>query len=211
MYFKNSANWSNEQKELAIELYNAEVLYHDEQIANLLNFIKSKDEKTIVVFSSDHGEELYDSGKIGHGYDLNPSQVRVPLAIGGIKEKIQINELNKIKNKPINVKVIGEIIKKMAGLNIGEIWPKDQNVFLEGLKLKNEKKALVIEGLGQLEWYVNEDIWKWIDWQENKKMLIKNSWKELLQNWHANNLDDNKRYLKILEESEKPLKEIVGY
>jgi arylsulfatase A-like enzyme len=62
-----------------VALYDSDVSYNDQQFGKLLELIR--DDDTMVVFTSDHGEELWDHGKIGHGQSLREELVHVPLLI----------------------------------------------------------------------------------------------------------------------------------
>ncbi|MEN8154876.1 MAG: sulfatase [Acidobacteriota bacterium] len=76
---KNIKNRDNKEK-----IYNENLLYDSE-----INFTDSKieelfklfnwDKNTLFVFSADHGEELWDHGRWGHGYSLYNEVIRVPL------------------------------------------------------------------------------------------------------------------------------------
>lgn len=62
-------------------LYDAAVLYVDEQIGRVVNAIESRglSEDTLIVIASDHGEELGDHGDISHHFRLYEHNIRVPL------------------------------------------------------------------------------------------------------------------------------------
>jgi len=67
------------------EVYDASVATGDRFVGE---FLKRIDElgltdRTIVAFTSDHGEELLDRGRLGHGHTLYPELVHVPLMITG--------------------------------------------------------------------------------------------------------------------------------
>jgi arylsulfatase A-like enzyme len=62
-----------------IALYDSDVSYNDQQFGKLLELVDSDD--TMIIFTSDHGEELWDHGKIGHGQSLREEMVHVPLLI----------------------------------------------------------------------------------------------------------------------------------
>jgi choline-sulfatase len=64
-------------------LYEAEVTYHD---SHLGKFLEKLDEiglldETLLIVTNDHGEELRDHGKLGHGHSLYDELVRAPLMI----------------------------------------------------------------------------------------------------------------------------------
>lgn len=65
-------------------LYDGDIREMDDQLAKLLDFLKAEklDERTLVVFTSDHGEEFGEHGKVGiHSHSLFEELVRVPLVM----------------------------------------------------------------------------------------------------------------------------------
>ena len=62
-----------------IALYDSDVSYNDQQFGKLLKLLDADD--TMIIFTADHGEELWDHGKIGHGQSLREELVHVPLLI----------------------------------------------------------------------------------------------------------------------------------
>ena len=65
--------------------YDAAVRSADEHVGRVLGKLSELglDQNTIVVFTSDHGEELFDHGMPAHGFALYEEHVRVPLIIAG--------------------------------------------------------------------------------------------------------------------------------
>jgi arylsulfatase len=64
-------------------LYDAEIGYLDSQLGALLVALEAKGllDEALVVFVSDHGEELLDHDSALHGYTLYEEQLRIPLLI----------------------------------------------------------------------------------------------------------------------------------
>jgi arylsulfatase A-like enzyme len=62
-----------------VALYDSDVSYNDQQFGKLMDLLNADD--TMIVFTADHGEELWDHGKIGHGQSLREELVHVPLLI----------------------------------------------------------------------------------------------------------------------------------
>jgi hypothetical protein len=61
-------------------LYDSEIRYVDRAVAELLDAIPPEVlEDTLIVLTSDHGEELYDHGGWKHGHTLYEDQIHVPL------------------------------------------------------------------------------------------------------------------------------------
>ncbi len=64
-------------------LYDGEVAYHDAAFSRLLWHLEGEGliDDTVIVFTSDHGEEFWEHGKRSHGLELYEESVRVPLVI----------------------------------------------------------------------------------------------------------------------------------
>ncbi|MBI2423736.1 MAG: sulfatase [Candidatus Hydrogenedentes bacterium] len=62
-------------------LYDAEVRFMDEAIERLVTAVRKSRPNTLVVLVSDHGEEFWERGGMGHGTTLFQEQVHVPLVL----------------------------------------------------------------------------------------------------------------------------------
>ena len=64
-------------------LYDGEITYHDRHFASVMEALERRElaGDTIVVFTSDHGEELFDHGSVGHGHSVWEELIRVPLIV----------------------------------------------------------------------------------------------------------------------------------
>jgi arylsulfatase A-like enzyme len=65
--------------------YDAAVATADEYVGRVLDKLSALglDDETIIVFTSDHGEELFEHGLLSHGHSLHEELVRVPLILAG--------------------------------------------------------------------------------------------------------------------------------
>lgn len=72
------------QEELS-QLYDASVHSADEWLGRVLSKLEESGllDDTVVIFTSDHGEELFDRGSIGHGQSIHREQVEVPFIVAG--------------------------------------------------------------------------------------------------------------------------------
>jgi len=63
--------------------YDDEILFTDKMIGRLVNALKNKNmfNNSIIIITSDHGEEFYEHGTNSHGKTLYDEQLRVPLII----------------------------------------------------------------------------------------------------------------------------------
>ena len=64
-------------------LYDGEIAHHDLAFGALLEGLAARglDRNTLFVFLSDHGEELFDHGSVGHGQSVHAELVHVPLIV----------------------------------------------------------------------------------------------------------------------------------
>ncbi|MCB9555454.1 MAG: sulfatase-like hydrolase/transferase [Deltaproteobacteria bacterium] len=67
--------------ERAIDRYDSGVAYVDHHLGRLLRGVRQLPRKTIIILTSDHGEEFGEHGGSYHGSSLYDEQVRVPLLI----------------------------------------------------------------------------------------------------------------------------------
>ncbi len=76
---------SEEDNRYLMDLYDAEIAHTDEQIGVFVDWLRESGqlEDTIIIVTSDHGEEFGDHGQYGHGYGLYEEQLHVPLIISG--------------------------------------------------------------------------------------------------------------------------------
>jgi arylsulfatase A-like enzyme len=64
-------------------IYDSAVSYHDQQVGRLVEKLKSWGiwDQTMLIITADHGEELFEDQRCGHGGSLRDSLVRVPLLV----------------------------------------------------------------------------------------------------------------------------------
>jgi len=73
-----------DERQNIIDLYDAEIRYTDEKlIGPLVQKLKEMAlyDQTMIIFTSDHGEEFYDHKGWGHGHSLYDESLKVPLLI----------------------------------------------------------------------------------------------------------------------------------
>ncbi|MBP8127988.1 MAG: sulfatase-like hydrolase/transferase [Candidatus Hydrogenedentes bacterium] len=74
-------DFSPQGKEYVRTLYDSEIRFMDDQLGPLLDRVQAKYPHSIIVIASDHGEEFWERGGMGHGATLYQEQIRVPLLI----------------------------------------------------------------------------------------------------------------------------------
>jgi arylsulfatase len=77
------SSYSIDLKEGVRTLYAAEVRYVDEAVGEIWSTLEETGLKdnTILIVTSDHGEELYERGKYNHGHTMYPELTRIPLVV----------------------------------------------------------------------------------------------------------------------------------
>lgn len=80
--YSDTLNTSTSTK---LEAYESAVSHFDAELAKILTAIETLgiDNNTLIIVTSDHGEEFYENGRVGHASRLSMEQVKVPLLILG--------------------------------------------------------------------------------------------------------------------------------
>lgn len=65
------------------DLYDAEIYKTDSEFGKILLYLKRNDmyDDTVIIITSDHGEEFWEYGRTGHGWSLHQNVLKVPLII----------------------------------------------------------------------------------------------------------------------------------
>ena len=74
-------NFSKQDKDFIIGLYDGEVSSTDQQIGRFFQYLKTKGlyDGALIVLTSDHGEEFWEHGGFEHGHSLHKEVIEVPL------------------------------------------------------------------------------------------------------------------------------------
>jgi arylsulfatase A-like enzyme len=80
---KGGLNVSARDRERIINLYKNEITYNDLAFGQLREALEEQGlwEGTMVVITSDHGEEFWEHGSVGHGHSVHQELVHVPLIV----------------------------------------------------------------------------------------------------------------------------------
>jgi arylsulfatase A-like enzyme len=97
-------------------LHDGEITYHDTELAHFLTKMRDLglDESTVVVITSDHGEEFEEHGKWGHGHSVYQELLHVPLVFrwpGVIPSGVRIAPV-------VSIIDIGPTVLEAAGVPI---------------------------------------------------------------------------------------------
>ncbi len=88
---------SPEDLQSEIDAYDGAITYVDEQLDKLVTALRQRDSgrETLLVITSDHGEEFYEDGSFTHGHNLHNKLIHVPLIFwqpGRIPQGIRVGQ-----------------------------------------------------------------------------------------------------------------------
>src|SRR5262249_37542094 len=69
---------SERDKERIIALYDSNVSYQDDLVRRVIDALP---DDTMLVITADHGDELWEDGRVGHGASLRDPLIHVPLIV----------------------------------------------------------------------------------------------------------------------------------
>ncbi|HUZ47949.1 MAG TPA: sulfatase-like hydrolase/transferase [Terriglobia bacterium] len=109
---KASERLSASEQASVVSAYDNCLAYLDDQVGHLLETLRQSPgwQNTIVIITSDHGEEFGEHGYYGHGYDLYREVLHVPLIIAGpgVPQGVRIEHL-------VGIRELFSTVLDMAG------------------------------------------------------------------------------------------------
>jgi arylsulfatase A-like enzyme len=142
-----------EFKEAFIRSYTYEIEYMDEHVGRLIDGLKQRGlyDNTLIVFTSDHGEEFHEHGGWWHGLSLYDEQIKIPLMLklpGNAAKGTYINNLARhvdlaptlaqFAHLPSDEKWQGQsLLTEQLESNNGEISFVHSHLDFEGIQLKS--------------------------------------------------------------------------
>jgi len=178
-------NLNLEDKNYLKLLYNAEIKFVDDEIGKLIQKLKDLDilDSSIIILTSDHGEEFWEHGFVQHGHTLFNELLHVPL-IFNFNEKSGLNK---------------KIIKEQVRLI--DIFPTILDILKINYKGPAHGDNLMPLILGT-NCYDRALISEYMHYYEEKKALIDNSYKYIYFT------ESQKRELYNLQNDSAELKDI---
>ncbi len=112
MYMPHDADGIPPFGKKARDRYDAEVLYTDQKIGKLLDFVNKAPwrDRTVIIVTADHGEAFGEHNQANHGFELWENLVRVPLFFyvpGGGAPKHLDTEVSAIDLAPTILEMMG--------------------------------------------------------------------------------------------------------
>ena len=101
-------------------LYHAEVAYTDRVLGDFFDQLRSRGlwENTLIIVTSDHGEEFWEHGDIRHGRTLYEEQLRVPMILHH-PEKFRGGQRF---DNPVRIEDVAPTIAEFLGIPAPEAW-----------------------------------------------------------------------------------------
>ena len=179
-------------KEYLESLYDGQIRYVDENIKRVIGALKNYNmlENTLVVFTSDHGEEFWDHNNFEHGHTLYNELLQVPLIILGNRLKSSKLDL------PVRLIDLLPTVINILGINDNHYHEKGAS-FLNLLAGKKEGPGNAIFAMGTL--YGDE---KYCLIKDNKKIIINTGNKKGKKNLVGSK---NKSSLELYDMAKDPL------
>lgn len=150
-----------------IDSYDGEIHFNDEQFGLLVDRLRQdgRYDRSLIVFVSDHGEELEDHGRLGHGMTLYEEVVRVPLVVklpGNEHASTRVASPVVLQDiVPTVLAAVGDGAPDLDGVDLGGGTARDGrerpiSFSLDVLTLEGHRK--VIEGLRVGRWKLIREI-----------------------------------------------------
>lgn len=129
-HIARGADFSDEQWEALLAMYDAEIAYTDECVGRLFDFIQSIDiGDTVFVVTADHGELFGENGMLAHKVVLHDAVINVPLVIHGL------NDLAVAQDDFLQHADIMQTLVAIAGGDVGQF---------QGIDLRSETRDFVV-------------------------------------------------------------------
>jgi arylsulfatase A-like enzyme len=120
--------WGEEEARHLARLYDAGVRQLDDRLGRLFEYLKSEGvwEETLIVLTSDHGEEFLDHGSVDHGRTLYEEQLHVPLVLvgPGVPRGLRVaGNVSLIDIVPSALSMLGlPVPEDLEGVDLSRAW-----------------------------------------------------------------------------------------
>jgi arylsulfatase A-like enzyme len=116
-----TAHWAAEEIQAELDAYDGGIAYLDQQLALLLQELDEKGvlENTLVIITSDHGEEFYEHRVMAHGWSTYLASLHVPLLIsfpGRVPE-------GRVVTTPVTLRDLGATVLGLLDVDRGAMFP----------------------------------------------------------------------------------------
>lgn len=110
------------------QLYDAEIRQVDDQLARIVSYLEETglSKSTLVIVTSDHGEEFLEHGSVLHGRTYYEEVIRIPLILRGPgipAGKTIDTPVNLVDISPTVLTLLGQPVpKQVQGMDLAQLW-----------------------------------------------------------------------------------------
>ena len=145
---------SAEAAQYIVDLYDGQIRLVDDNVEHIITALRDRVMlgNTIVIVTSDHGEEFVDHGNWAHGHTLYDEVIRVPLTFAGnnIRPAIVQGSVGLVDIVPTLLEIAG-VVTNTFGLQGGSLLPAwdgsdaelSRRVFATGTRVGDEKFCVI--------------------------------------------------------------------
>jgi len=118
--FVSIANYNEEHKKEYVNSYDNSILFTDYFLTEIISRLKNREEESIMMYLSDHGENLYDDerGLFLHGTS-NPSkyELEIPMFLWHSNnfDKTVVNRLHQVKDEKLSSEIVFHTLSNLGG------------------------------------------------------------------------------------------------
>lgn len=152
----NRIGLSELDKQHFVNLYDAEIRYFDHHFGLICERLKDQGQfkKTLIILTSDHGEEFWEHNGSEHGHSLYKEVLHVPLIFKyssklqarQIKSYVQLNDLFSTILSLSGIEDKSDLIGENLLLHLTEDTSRRKQFFFEGIGFGAEKKGILKDG-----------------------------------------------------------------
>jgi arylsulfatase A-like enzyme len=161
---------TDEERQVLVDLYDAEIRYADEQIGRLVEAVRETAPETTFCCTSDHGEEFYEHGGYSHNPSMYDEVIHVPLVLAGagVEGRVDATHADSTPHPDVDVELldVAPTVHDLAGVDPPGTYV-GRSVFD---RVRSGESATVIsetENDDGLRLAVRRDGWKYI-WDQGE-------------------------------------------
>jgi arylsulfatase A-like enzyme len=155
------------------DMYESTIAYLDAQIGSLRDSLAARGilDRTLVIITSDHGEQFGEHDMLGHGNSLYSPLLHVPLAIispGAVPTGMRITEPVTLRDLPATLVrlAVGNVEHAIPGKSLSRFWDGE----IRGAPHSPVLAALTWPN-GQIAYALRQDSLLYIDWFQEREEL----------------------------------------
>ncbi|MFT7668589.1 MAG: arylsulfatase A-like enzyme [Planctomycetota bacterium] len=154
-------------------LYDGEIRWVDSAVGKMLDALQARGlrERTLVIFTADHGEEFLDHGTVKHGYQVYEESINIPLIV-----RLPDGAVGRNSQRIAQHVDLMPTILDLTGLEAPpEVQGSSLRKTLEGVESDADLAAFIGTSWRDIERYaVREGVWKLVGHVDQDRMELYN-------------------------------------